>query len=63
MFCQVEPELVIAVHNVSSTYHVPLLLEKQSLIPTIRDIIKLDLVLKAAVLVSRARQHGMKGGY
>jgi CTP synthase len=55
MFCQVEPEQVIAVHNVSSTYHVPLLLEKQGLIPTIRNILKLDLVLKAAVLVSRGQ--------
>lgn len=39
MFCQVEPEQVIAVHNVSSICHVPLLLEKQGLIPTIKDIL------------------------
>ena len=55
MFCQVEPEQVIAVHNVSLTYHVPLLLEKQSLIPTIRDILMLDLVPKAPGLVSRGQ--------
>jgi len=55
MFCQVEPEQVIAVHNVSSTYHVPLLLEKQGLIPTIREILKLDLVPKAPTLVSRGQ--------
>jgi CTP synthase len=55
MFCQVEPEQVIAVHNVSSTYHVPLLLEKQGLIPTIKDILKLDLVPKAPALVSRGQ--------
>jgi CTP synthase len=33
---------VIAVHNVPSTYHVPLLLEKQGLVSTIRDLLKLD---------------------
>jgi CTP synthase len=55
MFCQVEPEQVIAVHNVSSTYHVPLLLERQGLIPTIRDILKLDAVSKAPALVSRGQ--------
>ena len=55
MFCQVEPEQVIAVHNVSSTYHVPLLLEKQGLIPTIRDILKLDEIPKAPALVARGQ--------
>jgi len=55
MFCQVEPEQVIAVHNVSSTYHVPLLLEKQGLIPIIRDILKLDLMPKAPTLVLRGQ--------
>lgn len=42
MFCQVETEQVIAVHNVASTYHVPLLLHTQGIIPTIRKIILLD---------------------
>jgi CTP synthase len=55
MFCQVEPEQVIAVHNVSSTYHVPLLLEKQGLLPIIRDILKLDLIPKAPTLVLRGQ--------
>jgi CTP synthase len=31
MFCQVEPEQVLAVHDVESTYHVPMLLEQQGL--------------------------------
>src|SRR5271170_4904237 len=55
MFCQVESEQVTAVHNVSSTYHVPLLLEKQGLIPTIRDILKLDEIPKAPALVARGQ--------
>lgn len=41
MYCQVEPEQVIAVHDVPSTYHVPLLLERQGLIPTLRDVLRL----------------------
>lgn len=56
MFCQVEPEQVIAVHNVSSTYHVPLLLEQQGLISTIRDILKLDAVNKSPALVSKGQR-------
>lgn len=44
MYCQVEPEQVIAVHNVPSTYHVPLLLERQGLIPILRDVLRLDTV-------------------
>lgn len=43
MFCEVEPEQVIAVHDVSSTYHVPLLLEQQGLIPLLRSLFRLDL--------------------
>lgn len=53
MFCQVEPEQVIAVHNVPSTYHVPLLLEKQGLVTTIRDMLKLDDVYKSQALIDR----------
>jgi CTP synthase len=55
MFCQVEPEQVIAVHNVSSTYHVPLLLEKQGLITTIRDILELDKVQKSPKLIAQGQ--------
>jgi CTP synthase len=56
MFCQVEPEQVIAVHNVSSTYHVPLLLEKQGMITTIREILKLDAVPKSQHLTTRGHR-------
>ncbi|KAK0118658.1 CTP synthase ura7 [Cadophora gregata] len=56
MFCQVEPEQVVAVHNVSSTYHVPLLLEKQGLVETIRNILKLDDIPKAKSLVDRGQR-------
>lgn len=42
MFCQVEPNQVVAVHDVASTYHVPMLLERQGLISSLRDILRLD---------------------
>lgn len=32
MFCHVSPKQVLGVHNVSSTYHVPLLLREQGLL-------------------------------
>jgi CTP synthase len=32
MFCHVTPKQVMGVHNVSSTYHVPLLMQDQGLI-------------------------------
>lgn len=55
MFCQVEPEQVVAVHNVASTYHVPLLLEKQGLVGTIKEILKLDNVPKSPAIVKRGQ--------
>lgn len=42
MFCQVEPEQVFGVHDVASTYHVPLLLEKQGFVSVLRDTLKID---------------------
>ncbi|EPE25845.1 P-loop containing nucleoside triphosphate hydrolase [Glarea lozoyensis ATCC 20868] len=51
MFCQVEPEQVLAVHNVHTTYHVPLLLEKQGILKTLGNILNLDAVTKSQSLV------------
>jgi len=42
MFCQVEPESVVSVHDVASTYHVPLLLEKQGFLTQLCEILKVD---------------------
>jgi CTP synthase len=56
MFCQVESEQVVAVHNVKSTYHVPLLLEKQGLITTINKILNLDEIHKAKAVVDRGQR-------
>ncbi|KAI1004457.1 CTP synthase [Podosphaera aphanis] len=56
MFCQVEPEQVIAVHDVPSTYHVPMLLEKQGLLPTIHSILHLDDITIPPSLLTRGQQ-------
>jgi CTP synthase len=56
MFCQVESEQVLAVHNVQTTYHVPLLLEKQGLLNTLGNILNLDAVPKSQQLVERGQR-------
>lgn len=55
MFCQVEPEQVIGVHNVSSTYHVPLLLEHQMFLPVLSDLLKLQNVELPESLVAKGQ--------
>ncbi|KAG0647558.1 UTP-ammonia ligase [Hyphodiscus hymeniophilus] len=56
MFCQVEPHQVVAVHNVSSTYHVPLLLETQGLVTTMSNILNLESVPKSKDLIDRGQR-------
>lgn len=41
MFCHVTPKQVVGVHNVSSTYHVPLLLRDQGLLDYVQKRLKL----------------------
>ena len=53
MFCQVEPEQVVAVHDVESTYHVPLLLKNQGLILLLEKILRLDLVTITPFLLKK----------
>lgn len=55
MFCQVEPEQVVGVHDVASTYHVPLLLEKQGLVSLMRDILKLDSISIPQSLITKGQ--------
>ena len=54
-FCQVELDQVIAVHNVSSTYHVPLLLEKQGLLRSLQDILHLHELPRPQHLLDQGR--------
>ena len=56
LFCQVEVEQVVVVHDVSSTYHVPLLLERQGLIPLLRTILRLDTIASPRSLVLKGQQ-------
>ncbi|CAI5772278.1 CTP synthase 2 isoform X1 [Podarcis muralis] len=43
MFCHVEPEQVIFIHDVSSTYRVPLLLEEQGIIKYFKERLNLPI--------------------
>ncbi|KAI9883121.1 MAG: CTP synthase ura7 [Watsoniomyces obsoletus] len=56
MFCQVESEQVVAVHDVSSTYHVPLLLEGQGLIGLLHQILRLDQVTIPSSLLTKGQE-------
>lgn len=42
MFCEVDPEQVIAVHDVPSAYLVPEVLEKQNLTAALAKVLKVD---------------------
>ncbi|KAG5519921.1 hypothetical protein PMAC_000198 [Pneumocystis sp. 'macacae'] len=42
MFCHVGPDKVLVVHDVSSTYHVPILLEEQGIIGSLSKRLKLN---------------------
>ncbi|RAO66946.1 uncharacterized protein BHQ10_002958 [Talaromyces amestolkiae] len=46
--CQMERKQVVAVHNVSTTYHVPLLLEKQKLLKTLSELLNLSSIPQPA---------------
>ncbi|KAL8816016.1 MAG: hypothetical protein Q9223_004912 [Gallowayella weberi] len=55
-YCQVEPNQVVAVHDVPSTYHVPQLLETQGLIPLLREMLRLDaLTISPSLIRSGAK--------
>jgi CTP synthase len=47
MFCHVTPRQVVGVHNVSSTYHVPLLLRDQGLLEYLQKRLNLGEVTVA----------------
>jgi CTP synthase len=49
--CQVEEKQVIAVHNVSTTYHVPLLLDGQKLLNTLGDLLDLQSIKTPAARI------------
>lgn len=54
MFCHVGPDQVIAIHDVNSTYHVPLLLQEQKMMRFLSKKLSLD----TSLLSEEARQKG-----
>lgn len=56
MFCHVGPDQVLVIHDVSSTYHVPLLLEQQRIIKSLSKRLKLDGIVISEKLREAGRQ-------
>ena len=56
MFCQVEPEQVLAVHDVPSTYRVPVLLEEQGLVSRLQEILQIDSLKPSAGMQDHGRE-------
>ncbi|KIY45044.1 CTP synthase [Fistulina hepatica ATCC 64428] len=53
MFCHVSSEQVIGVHDVTSVYHVPLLLESQGIVQFLTRRLKLDKVNMTPAMIAR----------
>jgi CTP synthase len=53
MLCQVDPDQVVAVPDVSSTYHVPIVLEKQGFTTSLEKILHLERLKIALELILR----------
>ena len=54
--CQTEYEKIIAVHDVSTTYHVPMLLEKQKVLNTINGLLELDSYERSPALIDQGKE-------
>jgi len=53
MFCHVQPQQVVGIHNVSSVYHVPLLLRSQGLIEFLQKRLNLQAINIPANMTAR----------
>lgn len=53
MFCHVQPEQVVGIHDVSSVYHVPLLLRSQGLIEFLHKRLSLHVIHIPPAMISR----------
>ena len=58
MFCHVAPEQVVGVHDVSSVYHVPLLLQSQGIIEYLQKRLNLASVQITPQMAERGRLLG-----
>lgn len=54
MFCHVAPEQVVGVHDVSSVYHVPLLLQSQGIVQYLQK----RLNLASVTITPQMKEHG-----
>ncbi|KAA8907352.1 CTP synthase [Sphaerosporella brunnea] len=55
LFCDVNNEQVVAVHDVNSTYHVPLLLHDQDLVSLLKTTLALDKIQIPAAYVKKGK--------
>ena len=53
MFCHVQPQQVVGIHNVSSVYHVPLLLRSQGLIEFLQKRLNLQAISVPSSMTAR----------
>ncbi|KAK9675200.1 CTP synthase ura7 [Basidiobolus ranarum] len=56
MFCHVSPECVLNVRDVSSIYHVPLLLQQQGALDTIRKRLNLDSISVSSTMIRKGHE-------
>lgn len=54
--CQLEQKQVVAVHNVTTTYHVPLLLQQQKILETLGGLLDLSSIHRPDALVAKGSQ-------
>ena len=60
MFCHVAPEQVVGVHDVSSVYHVPLLLQSQGIIEYLQKRLNLASVKITPEMIERGQSLGKR---
>ncbi|KZT10247.1 CTP synthase [Laetiporus sulphureus 93-53] len=60
MFCHVAPEQVIGVHDVSSVYHVPLLLQSQGIVEYLQKRLNLDSIKLTQEMKDRGEDIGTR---
>lgn len=60
MFCHVASEQVIGVHDVSSVYHIPLLLQSQGIVEYLRKRLNLDKVNITKEMIEKGTSLGKR---
>lgn len=55
MFCHVSSEQVFGVHDVSSVYHVPLLLHSQGIVQYLKKRLRLDKLVIPEAMITKGK--------